>query len=502
MSERIAHPGLRAKVMSAHDAAAKIAPGDQIGFSGFTGAGYPKEVPTALAERIKEAHQQGREFRVNVLTGASTAPELDGVLAETGGVNWRMPYQSDPRLRDKINDGTTFYSDIHLSHSGMMTSQGFFGPVDAAVVEAVKINADGSIVPSSSVGNSVNYLDAAEKIIIEVNEWQSLGLEGMHDIWRVGLPPHRQPIPITTPGQRIGSASINIDVNKVVAVVRTNAPDRNSPFKSIDQTSKDIAGHLLEFARHEITQGRFTSELRPLQSGVGNIANAVLAGLLESEFENLTSYTEVIQDGMVDLLDSGKMALASATSFALSPEAAERMNNDAERYAKKLTLRPQEVSNHPEIIRRLGVIATNGMIEADIYGNVNSTHIMGSRMMNGLGGSGDFTRNAYISIFVSPSIAKNGDISAIVPMVSHHDHTEHDVQVIITEQGLADLRGLAPRQRARVIIDKCAHPSFRPMLTEYLERAEALGVGMHTPHDLAQAHSWHRRFLDTGSMRP
>ncbi len=69
----------------------------------------------------------------------------------------------------------------------------------------------------------------------------------------------------------------------------------------------------------------------------------------------------------------------------------------------------------------------------DIYGNVNSTNIMGSKMMNGIGGSGDFTRNAYLSIFVTSSIAKNRDISCVVPMVSHVDHTEHDVQVIVTE---------------------------------------------------------------------
>ena len=97
----------------------------------------------------------------------------------------------------------------------------------------------------------------------------------------------------------------------------------------------------------------------------------------------------------------------------------------------------------------------NSMIEADIYGNINSTHLMGSSMMNGIGGSGDFARNGYLSFFVTPSVAKDGKISCIVPMCSHVDHTEHDTQIIVTEQGLADLRGLAPRQRAKVMIEKC-----------------------------------------------
>jgi succinyl-CoA:acetate CoA-transferase len=86
----------------------------------------------------------------------------------------------------------------------------------------------------------------------------------------------------------------------------------------------------------------------------------------------------------------------------------------------------------------------NGMIEADIYGNVNSTYVAGIRVTNGIGGSGDFARNGYLSVFMSPSIAKVGVISGIVPMVSHVDHTEHDTMVIVTEQGLADLRGLSP----------------------------------------------------------
>ena len=166
------------------------------------------------------------------------------------------------------------------------------------------------------------------------------------------------------------------------------------------------------------------------------------------------------------------MMVASATSFSLSPEYAERMNNEASKYAKQIILRPQQISNHPEVVRRLGLICTNGLIEADIYGNVNSTNVIGSRIMNGVGGSADFTRNGYISSFITPSDAKGGDISAIVPFVSHVDHTEQDVKVIITEYGYADLRGLAPRQRAEKII-AISHPDYRPILQDYYDRALA-----------------------------
>lgn len=224
-----------------------------------------------------------------------------------------------------------------------------------------------------------------------------------------------------------------------------------------------------------------------------------MAGLLDSKFENIQAYTEVIQDGMVDLIDAGKMTVASATSFSLSPEYADKMNENAEFYRKHIVLRPQQISNHPEVIRRTGLIASNGMIEADIYGNVNSTHVNGVRMMNGIGGSGDFTRNALISTFISPSVAKDGAISAIVPFASHIDHTEHDVMVLITEYGVADLRGLAPRERVQKAIS-VAHPDYRPLLEEYFEAAKKATPFMQTPHDLTQAFSFHHRMNETGTM--
>ncbi|MFT3860664.1 acetyl-CoA hydrolase/transferase family protein [Micropruina sp.] len=500
---RVQNRQLRSKITTAAEAATLIRPGHNVGMSGFTGAGYPKQIPSALAAQIKAAHDRGEEFTIGLFTGASTAPELDGVLAEVDGINFRTPYQSDPIMRRKINDGTSEYADIHLSHLAPMIWTGSLGNLDTAVVEVTAVHEDGELVPSSSIGNNKTFLDRADQIILEVNSWQSADLEGMHDIYYgTRLPPERQPVMLTHTGDRIGQRNYRVDLDKVVAVIETDAPDRNTPFKAADADSQQMAGYFLEFLTHEVKQGRLPKNLLPLQSGVGNVANAVLAGLAEGPFDYLTSYTEVIQDGMVDLIDAGKMSVASATAFSLSPEYAERMNTEARRYRDKIVLRPQEISNHPEMIRRLGVIACNGMIEADIYGNVNSTHIMGSRMQNGIGGSADFTRNSFISAFVTPSVAKGGAISCIVPMVSHHDHTEHDVQVLITEQGLADLRGKSPKQRAKLIIANCAHPTYRPLLEDYFERALKVCNGLHTPHDLRSSLSWHQRFLETGTMAP
>src|SRR3954451_10713848 len=360
-SGRIRHAGLARKVVPAEAAAGHIRHGDTVGMSGFTGAGYPKVVPQALAKEIHDAHDAGEPFRVNVWTGASTAPELDGALAAADGIELRLPYQSDPVSREKINAGLMEYIDVHLSHVAQMAWMGFLGPLDVALVEISGISEDGLLVPSSSVGNNKTWLEQADRVVLEVNSWQSADLEGMHDIYYgTALPPHRRPIQLVEPGDRIGVPHLTVDPDKVVAVVETDSPDRNTAFAAPDENARRIAGHLIEFLDHEVSVGRVPAQLLPLQSGVGNVANAVLAGLQETPYEQLTAYTEVIQDGMLDLLRSGTLVSASATAFSLSPTAIAAFIAEIDQFRDRILLRPQEISNHPEVVRRLGVLAMNG----------------------------------------------------------------------------------------------------------------------------------------------
>lgn len=499
---RVTCPVLASRITSADEAVAVIRPGDSVGISGFTGAGFPKAVPEALARRMRAAHDRGEEFRIGLWSGASTGPEVDGVLAEVNGVDKRLPYNSDATMRRRINAGEVDYVDAHLSHAAQQAWFGFYGDLDVAVVEVAAILPNGLLVPGTSLGNNKTWLDRADKVVLEVNSWLPRELEGFHDVYYgAALPPHRIPIQLTHPMQRIGDPYLRVDPAKVVAVVQTHAPDRNSPLAEPDEASRAMAEQLVDFLHHEVRAGRLPATLLPLQSGVGSTANAVMEGLLQAEFEGLTAYTEVIQDGLLDLLDAGKLTSLSSTSFGLSPEGQQRFLDNVESYKGRILLRSQEISNHPEVVRRLGLISINGMIEADIYGNVNSSHVMGSAIMNGIGGSGDFARNAYLNFFVSPSLAKGGAISSIVPMVSHVDHTEHDVHVLITEQGLADLRGLSPTDRADRVIDHCAHPDFRERLRDYVARARAARPdAQHTPHLLDEALAWHVAYLRNGRM--
>lgn len=496
IDDRVMGEALKAKITTAEKAAELINPGDKVGVSGFTPSGYPKAVPLALAKRM-----ESNPFQIDLFTGASVGDELDGALTRVNGIRNRYPYQTNKDLRKSINDGKVHYNDVHLSHLAQQIRYGFFGDIDIAIVEAACINADGGIVPTTSVGCTPTYISQAKKVIVEVNVSQPLSLAGMHDIYEPLDPPHRQPIPLVTPGDRIGTTYIPCDPEKIVAIVPCDITDKTRPLAPIDEDAHNMSLHLIEFFENEIKHGRLPKNLLPLQSGVGSVANAVISGLAQGPFKDLSIYTEVIQDGMFDLIDAGKVTVCSGTALSPSPDGLKRFYNNVDEYRKKIILRPQEISNNPGLARRLGVIAMNTAIEFDIFGNVNSTHIVGSKMMNGIGGSGDFARNAYISIFCTNSVAKNGDISSIVPFCSHIDHTEHDVLVFCTERGVADVRGLDPIERARVIIKNCAHPDYQPMLEDYLERAIVATKHAHTPILLDEALSWHKRFQKTGSMK-
>ncbi|MBP1165549.1 acetyl-CoA hydrolase/succinyl-CoA:acetate CoA-transferase [Chryseobacterium sp. PvR013] len=494
MLERIRLESLHQKVTTAENAVKIIKDGMTIGSSGFTKAGDSKAILPALAERGKT-----EDLKVTLMTGASLGHGTDGKLAEANVLKKRMPFQVDPILRNKINSGEILFIDQHLSESAELLHTKNLQSIDVAIIEAAYIERDGSIVPTTSVGNSVTFAALAKKVIIEINTEVPEEVYGIHDIYQAEDYPYRNVIPIVASWNKIGRKSIPVDPEKIEAIVFTNRKDSPADIAEPDEKTTAIAKHLLAFFENEVLLGRLTDRLLPLQAGIGKVANAVLTGFKDSNFYDLTMFSEVLQDSTFDLIDSGKLSFASASSITVSQECYERVLGNLSKYKDKFVLRPQNISNTPGLIRRLGVIAINTAIEFDIYGNVNSTHIGGTKIMNGIGGSGDFARNAYLSIFVTQAASKGNNISHVLPMVSHTDHTEHDVDILVTDVGLADLRGLAPRERAQNIIDNCVHPDYKEELQSYFDRA--CEKGGHTPHLLQEAFSWHIRFSETGSMK-
>jgi len=486
------------KVISAEEAAKSINNNYNVAFSGFTLAGSPKIVPSAIAKRARLEHEAGRPFKIGIFTGASTGDSCDGELARANAVKFRTPFQSNKDLKRLINLGEVEYFDMHLSQIAQEMRYKFLGDIDVAIIEAVDVGDDGEVVLSTSVGISPTAATLAKKVIIELNSFHPRELRGIHDIFELENPPFRKPINILGVKDRCGSLVVKIDPAKIIGIVETNKPDEVGEFRPADELTLQIGNNVAAFLANEIKKGVIPKGFLPIQSGIGNVCNAVLAALgTNKDIPSFTMFTEVIQDSVIQLMRQGKVTFASGCSLMVAPKTLTEVYKDLDFFKERMVLRPQEISNAPEVIRRLGIISMNTALEADIFGNVNSTHVSGTDMMNGIGGSGDFARNSFLSIFVCPSTAKHGSISTIVPMVSHIDHSEHCVKVIVTEQGVADLRGKSPKQRAQLIIENCVHPDYKQLLWDYVN----LSGSLHTPHSLQACLGMHIEFQKSGDMR-
>jgi acetyl-CoA hydrolase len=485
-------------ILTPEEAAAFIQNDDIIGFSGFTPAGAAKVIPTAIADRAMAEHEAGRALKVGVITGASTGPSLDGALAKADAIKFRTPFQSDKDLRDSINAGKTHFFDMHLSLLPQYVRYGFLGELDWAIVEAADVSDDGKILLTTSVGASPTFLSQAKRVLVEVNKRHPKELLGFHDIYEPNSPPNRRPISICSAEDRIGTQRAWVDPKKIAGIVEIDRKDEVRDFMPVTDVTTRIGLNVAEFLAAELKSGNIPKGFLPIQSGVGNVANAVLGAMGEHpDIPRFQMYSEVIQDSVIELIKNDRCSFVSGVSLTLTDPVLQDLYDNLENYRGRLLLRPQEIANNPEVVRRLGIISINTALEADIFGNINSTHVLGQKMMNGIGGSGDFTRNAYISIFTCPSTAKGGSISAIVPMCSHMDHSEHSVQVLVTEHGIADFRGKDPRERAEAVITHCVDPSYRDLLWKYFKLTEQ----GHTPQSFRSAFAFHECFLETGDMR-
>jgi succinyl-CoA:acetate CoA-transferase len=492
LEERIRHRESWAKVVAAPVAAGLFRDGMMVATSGST-MGFPKATFGALAERIKA---EGG-LKIDLLCAGPLSSEFEDVLYEAGGIRKRIGSVGGEKLRGGINRGEVAFVEGKGATLPLQVQRGLFGPLELAVVEAVGITEEGRIIPSTAVYDAPEWIEAALRVIVEINLKRPLSLEGLHDVCR----PEKGGLSLDpdNPLRRLGVPYFPVDPQKIAAIVLTDEEDRPSREQKPDPAGALIGAHLVKFLEEEIAAGRLTRRLPPLELGFGELFGSMMEEIARGTFEKFRFHLPMISDPVFALMTAGKVEWAAGIALRLSSGAWKKFEEDVEHYKKCMVLRPLTVNGGAEMIRQMGTIAINGCLEMDLLGQVNSSHVLGRRIMAGIGGTYDYSRNSLYSIFVARATSRKGDISAIVPRVSHVDHTMHDVDVLVTEVGLADLRGLTPGERARRIISGCAHPDYRGALTDFLDKAEREPA--HIPLDPAEAGLFHRRLMTTGSMR-
>ena len=489
--------------LSAQEVASFIKNKDILALGGFAPAGTPKAILPFVAKKALKEHEEGREYKVDLLTGASIGDTSEEAMADAEAIDRRIPFCSNRVIRACYNVGKVQFVDPNLGSHASLMRQGIYGTPTWAIIEAAAIEMKGSkcrVYLTAGVGIAPTICRLAEKgIFIELNTWHHEASIGLHDIYEMGNLWERSVVNITSPVQCIGKPYLELDMDRIKGVVLTDLPDESQPMGPAGDVTDKIGGHIAQFILWNIRKGILNPGKLVLQSGVGSGANAVIGAMGKDEnIPDFSLYTEVFQDESLRLMREGRIKVASTGSLTIPPVELQHLYDDIDLFKGRLLMRPSEISNCPEVISRLGVCAMNTALEVDIYGHANSTKVCGSMMMNGVGGSLDYTTSAVLSIFTCGSTAKGGKISSIVPFCSHIDHTEHHVDAIVTEYGVADMREKSPRERAELLIN-IAHPDYRPLLREYQNLS--LKRGGHTPHVMSAAFAFHDTYLRKGDMR-
>lgn len=491
--ERVKNPELRKKVTSGVQAAQLIQNGMTLAMGGYTSSGYPKLIARELVKR-KEA---GEDLNLFLITGANVGP-LDKLLGDAGIISRRTPMLADKNLAKKVNSGQVTYVEQQMHKMPQLLKSGAFGDIDVAVVEALEITEEGHIIPTSSIGMVPHLLDRAKKVIVEVNEAQPQALKGLHDVYMPAANPYGKPIPLSYVNQKIGKPYIKLDPQKIEHIVISEELDELATKKETTITNKQIVNKLVNFLQSELREN-YKGRPFVFQTGFGNMADAITEGFKKLDLGNIQFFCGIVGESIVDLIAEGRVRAASCGSLEITPRVSSLLNDKHDLFKKRLVIRNGDISNNGGLVNSLGVISLNSGIEIDIYGNVNASHISGYRVVNGLGGGASFAHNASLSIILLPSISKGGAISNIVPMTFHQDIIEHDVDVLITENGVADLRGKSEVERAKDIIENCADETYKEALNSYLSMA-IRECGGHRPQLPVEAFSWYKRLKESGSM--
>ncbi|HEX9341846.1 MAG TPA: acetyl-CoA hydrolase/transferase C-terminal domain-containing protein [Thermoplasmata archaeon] len=444
-----------------------------IAFSCMGGSSLAKEIPDALA-RSAEA---GRRYELTLLTGGATTARFEAAIARLG-IRRRFPYLSEG-ARKAVNEGSIEFFDCRIGEYPDLVREGTFTggkPIDVAVVEVTSIDERGRLVPGLAVDALPAFIDASRRVIVEINE-RKPDLTGLHDIYR---PRPGVPIPIRGVRDRVGRPYVSVPTSKIAAIIVTDRDDEPSasytgPSPSDSRIAQAVSAFLEGELKREAWAGRFA-----LQLGAGPLAAAMMEAL---PFRGVDIWTEGIPARWAAVLGDKVRGVSTTSMYQLPGD--DRILDELfarlDRVREHVVLRPYDVTNSLEVIARLNVVTVQQAIEVDLFGGANSSHI-GSNAHNGVGGSPDFTRAARLVVVAMASKAAGGRYSRIVPLLSSADIPRQDVDVLVTEHGHADLRGLSSRERAEAIIERCSDPRFRDDLWAYYRKAK--DGGGHLPFSL------------------
>ena len=341
--------------------------------------------------------------------------------------------------RQAVAEGRADYTPVFLSELPRLISRGMI-PIDVALIQVTPPDEHGFCSLGVSVEITKTAAEKAKLVIAQVNRQMP----------RV-----------------LGDSFIH--VNDIDIIVEHDEPILELPRPEKDIVSERIARYVADLVDDEST----------LQIGIGSIPDSVLDALMDKK--DLGIHTELLTEGVVDLVEEGVVTCAKKTinrgkiiaSFAMGTRRLyDFIDNNpmVEFYESDYVNNPVVIGQHEKMV------AINQALEIDLTGQVCADSL-GYRFYSGLGGQADFMRGAMLSkggkaITVIPSTAKNGKISRIRSLLSSGAGvvlTRGDVDYVVTEYGVASLRGKTIKERALSLIN-IAHPKFRNDLLEWAKQ--------------------------------
>jgi len=493
LKSRIKDVDLLDKVMDAEDAVKKFVAGSKaIAISGMTGTGYPKVVPRAMSEYVERT---GEKFDVVVYGAGTVGVDLEEYLSRIG-IRRRFPIGASAEVTRKLVNSREFEAyDMWLTEysrwlrDDVLTRR--FSGIDIAIVEATGVTEEG-LVLGTSVDASPVFIEKARGVIVELSLVKPYML-GLHDIY---VPKINEVIPVRSVLDRIGDRVVKIPKSKVMAVVPSTIDDQRGAYSPGGDIDRRVVENIVDFLSKEASEDpNLRTDYVTLQPAAGPIASLLADRIHEIGF-SLSIWGEIASVRWLKTLSGNVKAISGSAIYTLPGDERlrEEFYENIDEFKDRVVLRPQAISNSPEIISRFYHINVQQAIEVDVYGQVNITYI-GDRFIVGVGGSGDHAKASYITIVALPSITGSG-LPRVVPLVYHVDLVDHDVDIIVTDQGWADLRGLSPLEKARAIIEECAHPSYKDMLWDYLETV--VKKTGHRPVDLRKAVEFREKLFTSG----